>query len=793
MEERVSHCSLETVHWKLWVYLRRAVLGSIVECSYLTNNERWGTLPRMLLYTVTTDPVEADSTLPVLFRRPQWLGLAIILLLYLVVATAYLLVVPPLEGFDALAHMNAVNYWRQEQAPPTIDLATNQYSYELLTQPPLYYMLSALTTAWIPAEGADVEVRASANRYFPGLSKRQSIELPGIPPSVEQAMLLARLVSLLGGIVTVGATWLWVRTVLPHQPWLPSAVAAVVAFNPLFLFSSTSITNDAWAAAGTVVVIWLVSATAARSQGKTQRSLWRWLLVGVVAGLAALTKYSVLLVAVPALAILIQYRCYRPLGRFVAIAAALLGGALLTAGWWYGRNLLLYGQPVPLATISSVITTLQRTELMPLAQVWELLPFLFYSYWGLFLATFAPDRFFQVIQWAILVALIGLPLWLLRQRQRRLLTAYSPTLWLALLWFVLTLVSMINYMRLISYGEQARFLLPAAPAIALWLVTSWQAWLPVRFAHKLRPLVVLFMLVLALWPLSTLHRAYAHPPLLPTTATTRPIEAHFADGPRLVGYDLPQGAALTPGSSLPLVLYFTADQPIAGDYTLFLHLADQDDRLLYQHDGVPFSGRHPTRQWQPGQLFADGYQLTVPTVVPTDTLATLIVGFYAYEEPTKRLPVYASDGTLLGDRLVLGQIRLQTNDAPVIAPDTQPLASWAAGIDLMQAAVEPADVAGYHVQLQWRTTALLTTDYTVFLQFLDANGAVVAQIDQQPQAGAAPTSTWLRNEHIADIYQITPPATWRNLVIGLYNAQSGQRLPLIAPTPTTDYFMLQQR
>ncbi len=740
----------------------------------------------MVLYTVTTDDVEVRQTTPAVAKRPRWQGLITVLLLYLALATVYLVVVPPLEGFDALAHMNAIHYWRQEQAPPTIDLATNQYSYELLTQPPLYYLLAALATSGLPADEADQAVRASANRYFPGLSTRQSIDLPGLPPTVASAMLIARLVALLGGVLTVSATWLWVRTALPDQRWLPSAVAAVVAFNPLFLFVSTSITNDSWAAAGMAVVICLVTATAAQPNP----TLWRWLLVGAIAGVAALTKYSVLLVAVPALIILLQYRCYRPFGRFAALAAALFGGALLTAGWWYGRNLLLYGEPVPLTAMSVVITTLERATLMPSTAVWALLPFLFYSYWGLFVATFAPQRFFAVIQWAVLLAVIGLPLGFFRWWRQ---LAYTRVLWLALIWFALNLVSMLNYMRLISYGEQARFLLTAAPAIALLLVVGWQAWVPVRFVPALRLALLPSLILLALWPLATLRTAYATPPQVAADRTLRPVNASFADGLRVVGYDLPQGAALHPGDPLPLTLYFTADQPISGDYTLFLHLVDSTDRLLYQYDGVPFHGRHPTRQWQPGQIFADSYLITVPTTVHTESLASLIVGFYEYEAPTKRLSAYATDGTTIGDRLLLGQIRLLAGDVPRAETVAAPLASWAPGIDLLAASVEPEDGARHRVQLQWRTTTLLTTDYTVFLQFLDAAGAVVAQVDQQPQAGAAPTTTWLVGEIIADGYQITPPAAWSQLIIGLYNAQNGERLLLTAPTPGPSYFLLQQR
>jgi len=737
----------------------------------------------MIVYLFIADRVEALKRIFGLAKRHQWQGLATILILYLVAASAYLAIVPPLEGFDAPAHMNAINYWRQTQSPPVVDLPTNQYSYELLTQPPLFYLLSAFVTGGLPAEGADDIVRASTNRYFPGLSTRQSIDLPNLSKTVAWAMFLARLVSLVGGLLTVLATWLWVRTLLPDERRLPTAVAAVVALNPLFLFSSTAITNDAWAAAGTVVVIWLVSATAARPQS----SLWRWFFVGAVAGLAALTKYSVLLVALPALLILLQYRCYRPFGHFWRIAGVLFAGALLTAGWWYGRNFLLYGEPVPLSAMSTVITTLQRPELMPLSTVWTLLPFLFYSYWGLFLATFAPEGFFTAVQWAVLLALVGLPLWLWRRTAR---LRYARALWLALIWFLLNLVSMINYMRLISYGEQARFLLPSAPAIGLLLVVGWQGWAPVRFAPWLRTSALLFMLLLAFWPLPTLYRAYAQPPALTETSTTRPIDAHFTAGPRVVGYDLPRGAAVAPGGALPLTLYLTADEPIDGDYTLFLHLVDSEDRLLYQYDGLPFGGRHPTRQWQPGAIFADPYTITLPATTPTATLATLIVGFYAYEEPTHRLSVSAADGTDIGDRLLLGSIRIVDDGAPRHAAAT-PLATWASGIDLLQAVVEPATDEDYRVELTWRTAALMTNDYTVFLQFLNAEGAVVAQIDQQPQRGHAPTSTWLVDERITDTYLLTVPAEWHQLIVGLYSAQDGQRLPLT--TAAQDYFQLQER
>jgi len=74
----------------------------------------------------------------------------------------------------------------------------------------------------------------------------------------------------------------------------------------------------------------------------------------------------------------------------------------------------------------------------------------------------------------------------------------------------------------------------------------------------------------------------------------------------------------------------------------------------------------------------------------------------------------------------------------------------------------------------------MAVNYTVFVQLLDQEGQVAAQIDRQPQAGAAPTTTWLPGEILTDPYAINlpadlPPRSYR-LIAGLYNAATGERL-----------------
>ena len=72
------------------------------------------------------------------------------------------------------------------------------------------------------------------------------------------------------------------------------------------------------------------------------------------------------------------------------------------------------------------------------------------------------------------------------------------------------------------------------------------------------------------------------------------------------------------------------------------------------------------------------------------------------------------------------------------------------------------------VQVTWQAGKLIQTDYTVFVQALDQDDHVVAQVDSQPGNGAYPTSTWQSGDQIADTLPWgEAPPTWRRIVIQL--------------------------
>jgi 4-amino-4-deoxy-L-arabinose transferase-like glycosyltransferase len=96
------------------------------------------------------------------------------------------------------------------------------------------------------------------------------------------------------------------------------------------------------------------------------------------------------------------------------------------------------------------------------------------------------------------------------------------------------------------------------------------------------------------------------------------------------------------------------------------------------------------------------------------------------------------------------------------------------------------------VTLQWRATAPMTIDYTVFTHLWDATGQLVAQLDSQPASGTRPTSSWAPGEVVIDRRALlvpadVPPGDY-SLQIGVYDLATSQRLSVTQPGGPQDGF-----
>ena len=88
--------------------------------------------------------------------------------------------------------------------------------------------------------------------------------------------------------------------------------------------------------------------------------------------------------------------------------------------------------------------------------------------------------------------------------------------------------------------------------------------------------------------------------------------------------------------------------------------------------------------------------------------------------------------------------------------------------------------------LYWQADRPVNTSYTVFTQLMDATGRIVAQQDNVPVMGLAPTDTWQPGVMVRDPYSLQIPAGtapgFYELHIGLYDAAG--RLPVTLPGDT---------
>ena len=99
----------------------------------------------------------------------------------------------------------------------------------------------------------------------------------------------------------------------------------------------------------------------------------------------------------------------------------------------------------------------------------------------------------------------------------------------------------------------------------------------------------------------------------PNLAGTRPL-ARFGDRITLHQAQWDEGV---------LTMLWQSDQPLRGDYSIFVHVLDGAGQVIAQADGVPYQGLYPLPHWRPGQLIEDVRSL------PLDPKASqLAIGLY---------------------------------------------------------------------------------------------------------------------------------------------------------------------
>ncbi len=124
----------------------------------------------------------------------------------------------------------------------------------------------------------------------------------------------------------------------------------------------------------------------------------------------------------------------------------------------------------------------------------------------------------------------------------------------------------------------------------------------------------------------------------------------FENGIRLEGFEI-TSATLNPGNDVALVLYWATAEPLDRNYTVFVHLVNEQGETILGEDAQPRRGLAPTKEWRLDKLVSDGHMLNITPDVPPGTYH-LEIGLY-YLPTQERLSITDENGHLVGDHVVI--------------------------------------------------------------------------------------------------------------------------------------------
>ncbi len=263
-------------------------------------------------------------------------------------------------------------------------------------------------------------------------------------------------------------------------------------------------------------------------------------------------------------------------------------------------------------------------------------------------------------------------------------------------------------------------------------------------------------------------------------AAAHPVLRQFPGGLQLVGAEGFVADFYRPGDRLQVTLRWQAAKPLAQNIGLQLMLtAPHEPPFSLFETTRPLIENYPTPVWPAGRSYRVNYAAWLP-----EALAS---GHY---QLTLRL-VDLDTGQQAAEQS-LGELTIEARPHYFDAPNpAYPLhVDFGPGdgrhfIRLL--GFEPAENwqhlqpgQSIKIKLQWQALQAIPASYKQFLHLRDGTGQIVSQADALPQQGAALTTGWLPGEIIEDTLTLTLPpdgaAGGYQLVVGLYNAETGERL-----------------
>jgi hypothetical protein len=718
------------------------------------------------------------------------LGLTIAL--FAILAFSAGIVTPTFESTDEADHFVYIQDLWRNRALPVLELADPHYE---AYQPPAYYLISLIATFPAAAE-LQQTVEYKSNPFLTsdftsvegdnknGLIHQNADDFPfrGTARAVHFARLASVFFGVANGLALLRLGWMAFR-----RADLVLAFMGLGFLQPGYIFSNSAINNDSAAAlCGTLLIIfcWLVS------DAPEERR--HWIGLAIIASLATLSKATTLaFMPTVGVATLLAWKRTSNRRTLIANIALLIGIWLVCTGWWFGRNLVLYGDPIG---VSRSLASHGQGASLPLVWMWATLPWIWQTFWGRFgIGTIPmPGIAYSAFAGLVILSLAG---WIWRFIRPRQIDFCRAGHWLILCTAAGgMLAAVFSAARTNTTGAQGRYLYPAIGALSLLILGGVLALVPTRYHRRFSHLLWLGMASLSAIALGYwLPGAFALPPRFDTfspPANFQPLDYSFGDSIRLHGYTV-SAKREYPAGTLKVTLYWEALNPIADDYGVFLQLVDDRDNKVGQRETFSGGGMYPTSRWLPGQVVADTIVLKIDPNAPAPQVYRLSGGLWNLATGD-RLPLH-SVHSAAAELYTLGEI--------VIAPDpnapktTLPEGALGLAVDFssgikLRGCAPPASGAKT-LALFWEATAPIDKSYTVFVHLWDDKATnLIGGLDHLPAAGRFPSHYWQAGDWIADEFALPDTNLIGRVDVGLYDSLTLQRLPILKPSQPDGVFSL---
>ena len=582
------------------------------------------------------------------------LWLCAIVAVFLILGLIYSAAVPLFEPPDELWHFAFADHLAKGNGLPVFSETKSAFLREG-GQPPLFYVAIALVI--LPFDRSDFPGWVRFNASHPRVTPGATSDTPNVFVHTARedwpwigsvmAVHIARLISLALGALTVIGIYFVGRTVMGRDD-LALLSAALVAFTPQFVFICASVNNDSLMAA---TAVWTGVAALQISNFKSQISKGYAIGTGIILGLGLLSKLSgLVLLPLIGLAFLIRWLGQRPvkqgIGHLIFQAVVVLGVAALVSGWWYARNVALYGDPLGWSVWLSDIGV--RTPTPALWQLTPEFPALFRTYWADFGGLQFGDAVY--VAWAAVtfLAFAGVLKSLISNLQ-------PPTsnLIFAVLWLGIVFAGVLRYMQT-TPAAQGRLLFPALAPIGVLMAIGLGAWTKRTWLPGVLAMALLALTLAA--PFALIQPAFAKPIVERLPADAQPAEARFGDVVELIGVRF-ASERVEPGRTLCVTTYWRALKDISRDQRLLIRLMRSDGGSAGQLDAMMGTHLYPTTLWRPGQIVVDTHDVRADADLPVGEMLRIHLGVGDEVEPL--LLVAGRNAWTSGDVADVGQVQVR--------------------------------------------------------------------------------------------------------------------------------------